>query len=301
MQYICIGQSTLDYNWRVPAIPAVGNKVLADAFSVAGGGMAATAAVAIARLGARVAYWGRAGDDTAGNLMRAELESLGVDTEYFQLFASGRSPVAAVLTDAHGERQISTFRGSELPTDPTWLPLSTIGNAKAVLADMRWPEAAALTFAKARQQGVPTVLDGDLAAEEDFPEVLRHCDYALFSRVGLSSFAPHSTTSEALRAARNFGCSVAAVTNGDQGTLWIDEHGVYSSPAFRIDAVDTTGAGDVFHGAFTFCIGQGNSCCEAIRLASAVAAIKCMHPAGREGIPNQQQVREFLDNYDEKA
>lgn len=301
MHFICVGQSTLDYNWRVPAIPAAGHKVLADEFSTAGGGMAATAAVAIARLGSRVAFWGRAGNDTAGNLMRAELESYGVDTHHFQLFERGKSPVAAVLTDNHGERQISTFRGGELPADPTWLPLPMIDDACAVLADMRWPEATAFVFAYAKEKGVPTILDGDLAPREDFPKVLRYCDYAIFSTSGLTSFTSDTESHDALQAAYGYGCKVAAVTRGDQGTLWLDERGIHNTPAFRVNVIDTTGAGDVFHGAFTYCVGQKNTCGEAMRVASAMAAIKCTHPAGRDGIPNLQQLKVFLDSYDESA
>lgn len=297
MDYICIGQSTLDFNWLVPAIPAVGAKVLADDFATGGGGMAATAAVAMAKLGANVAFWGRAGDDTAGYLMREELESHGVDIKHFKLVAAGRSPVAAVLIDTDGERQISTFRGSDLPADSDWLPLTDINNTKAVLGDMRWPEAVARAFARAQQRQVPTILDGDLAPEQDFTAVLPHCDYAIFSTAGLNSFASGTETTNALQAARQFGCKVSAVTNGDQGTLWMDDHGIHNTPAFKVSAIDTTGAGDVFHGAFAYRIGSGDNCREAMRIASAVAAIKCSHPAGRDGIPNQQQLQEFLDNY----
>lgn len=296
MDYICLGQSTLDYNWSVPHIPAVGAKVLASDFLAGGGGMAATAAVAIARLGGEVAFWGRAGDDSAGHHMRDELRSHRVNIEQFRLFAGASSPVAAVLVDPDGERQISTFPGAKLPIDSTWLPFPQIANCRAVLADMRWPDGAVALFASARKHGIPTVLDADIANADDYPKILSHCDYALFSSNGLSAFAPNHEVKDALQLARQSGCKVAGVTNGAEGTLWMDEHSLQHTPAIPVAVVDTTGAGDVFHGAFTLRIGEGYPCIDAIKFATAAAAIKCGKPGGRKGIPNRQELGIFMES-----
>ncbi len=296
MDYICIGQSTLDYNWSVPQIPATGKKVFAGDFRPGGGGMAATAAVAIARLGGQVAFWGRAGDDTAGHIMRDELGTCGVNVEQFRLLSGARSPVAAVLVDSNGERQISTFRG-DLPEDPSWLALRQLKQCRAVMADMRWPAGAVEVFACARSLGIPTILDGDIADTDDYPRLLEQCDYALFSSNGLSAFAPDSDINNALTLARQYGCKVAGVTNGSEGTAWLDDHGLHCTPAIAVDAIDTTGAGDVFHGAFTLRIGEGYSSGDAIEFATAAAALKCCKRGAREGIPDREALDVFMEKY----
>ena len=294
MDYICLGLSTLDYNWSVPQIPASGEKVLANHFFPAGGGMAATAAVTIARLGGEVAFWGRAGDDSAGHIMQQELREHGVNVDHFQLFGDARSPVAAVLVDPQGERQISTFRGDGLPESSAWLPLDTVANARAALADMRWLDGAAALFSSARQHGIPTVLDADIADSADYSKLLAHCDYAICSAIGLKTFAPGCDVSTALQQARQLGCIAAGVTNGNQGSLWLDKNALHHVPAVEIDAVDTTGAGDVFHGAFTLRIGEGYPCLDALEYATAAAAIKCSQPGGRTGIPDRQTLTDFI-------
>src|SRR5690606_535457 len=127
------------------------------------GGMAANAAVAAAKLGARTQFWGRGGQDAAGRAMREELGSHGVDVSQFRLFDEGRSSVPGILVDRQGERSIVNFRGSGLPPDAGWLPLDAVAEADAVIADPRWPEGAVALFTAARAGGVPTVLDGDVA------------------------------------------------------------------------------------------------------------------------------------------
>ena len=99
---------------------------------------------------------------------------------------------------------------------------------------------------------------------------------------------------KALKKVRALGCRVAAVTLGAQGTLWLDDAGVHRQAAFAVKAVDTTGAGDVFHGAYTLAIGEGQTVTQAMRFASAVAALKCTRRGGRAGIPSRAEVDLFL-------
>lgn len=258
--------------------------------------MAATAAVTIARLGARAAFWGRAGDDTTGAIMRQLLLAEEVNVDHFRLFADAYSPVAAVLVDPPGERLISTFQGRGLPTDTSWLPLADVGQAAAVLADMRWIEGALALFAEARTCGIPTILDADLAAHEDYARILALTDHVIFSSSGLAAFAPDISAEGGLNAASELGCKLAAVTNGAQGTLWQTGDGLQQTPAFAVDAVDTTGAGDVFHGAYTLGIGQSYTIEQAMTYASAVAALKCTQAGARAGIPTQAQIKQLMES-----
>lgn len=281
---VCLGLSALDYIWTVDTFAGpAGGKVRASDFATIGGGMAATAAVTAARLGARVQFWGRAGDDHEGRLMRRELEAENVDVTHFRLFPGARSSISGVIVDAAGERQIANFRGADQPTDPGWLPLAEIGKAGAVLADPRWPEGAAAAFSAARARGVPTVLDADMAEPDVFARLLPLTDHAVFSKPALEAFTGNDP--EPLTKISAFGCKVAAVTEGGAGVRWRQGGHAHHQPAFPVRSVDTTGAGDVFHGAYAFAIAACAPVAEAFTFASAAAALKCTRAGGRSGIP----------------
>ena len=292
---ICLGLSAFDLTWSVDALPAGGGKTRAGGYREGGGGMAANAAVAAARLGAEVQFWGRAGDDSAGHAMHAALAAAGVGVEAFRLFAGARSSVSGILVDPHGERAIVNFRGAQLPAEPDWLPLEQVARADAVLADPRWPEGALALFEQARRHEVPTVLDGDVADASVFDALLPSVDYAVFSEPGLAGYATHAADLPAqLRFAHARGARVAAVTLGERGVAWFDGHGLHRLPAHPIDVVDTTGAGDVFHGALAFALGARAGLRDALHFSCAVAALKCAHAGGRDGAPGLNAALSFI-------
>lgn len=291
---ICLGLSALDYIWQADRLPGADlAKVRARDLLVTGGGMAATAAVTVARLGGRAAFWGRAGDDPAGHLLREELETQGVDIGRFRLFPGARSSVSGVFVDARGERHIANFRGADLPDGADWLPLDEIMQADAVLADPRWPEGAAAAFAAARNYGIPTVLDADVADAEVFERLLPLTDHAIFSTPALAGFAGSDIDAALSEISDRFGCAVSAVTKGDHGFAWRSEGSLKERPAFKVEVVDTTGAGDVFHGAYAFAIARGLMVEAAMAFASAAAALKCTKPDGRSGIPTFDEITAF--------
>lgn len=284
---ICLGLSALDITWEVDGLPHSGGKIRAGNFRQGGGGMAANAAAAAARLGAAVKFWGRAGRDPAGQQMQAELGALGVDVSQFRLFEGARSSVSGIVVDARGERMIFNFRGADLPADPACLPLGDVAQCDAVLADPRWPEGALALFRAARARAVATVLDGDVAEAGVFDALLPHTDYAVFSEPGLAGYAsPAGSTEDRLRFALASGCRLAAVTLGEHGMAWVDAEGFHELPAFAVEAVDSTGAGDVFHGAFAFALGARWPVRQAFQFSAAVAALKCTRPGGRDGAPD---------------
>ncbi len=286
---ICLGLSALDRIWRVKAPFSGGSeKIRAGEHLTEPGGMAGNAAVAVARLGGIVSFWGRAGKDDAGRAMADAFAAEGVDIACFRLFEDGASSVSGIIVDQAGERQIVNFRGS-FPADPGWLPLSAL-DADCVLADPRWPEGAEALFAKARQQGIPTVLDGDVADTDVFERLLPLTDHAIFSEPGLSGFAGPDI-GEALAHAASFGSSVVAVTRGDKGVVWLEDGRMHEIPAPKVTAIDTTAAGDVFHGAYAFAIGAGLKTRDGMVFASEVAALKCTRAGGRAAIPTFDEIR----------
>jgi sulfofructose kinase len=293
---ICVGKSTLDQIWPVTDMPVGGGKYRANGYLVLGGGMAATAAVAVARLGGRASFCGRAGNDGAGHVMQKELADFGVDATQFRLFTGARSSVSAVIVDCKGERMIVNFSGADMPDEADWLKLDSVINAGAVLGDVRWMDGARALYSAARSHSVPTVLDGEAASNAVFAALLPLVDHAIFSLPGLRSFSGGRIVdhAESLQAVRLSGCHVAAVTLGAQGVLWLDDDGVHHLPSFSANVVDTTGAGDVFHGAYALAIAEGMTVANAMRFSSAVAALKCSRHGGRTGIPTRPEVDQFL-------
>jgi sulfofructose kinase len=281
---ICLGLSALDRIWRVERPFSGGSeKIRAGEHLTEPGGMAANAAVTVARLGGTGSFWGRAGDDEAGRIMAEDFTAEGVDVSQFRRFEGGASSVSGVIVDVRGERQIVNFRG-HYPADPAWLPLSDL-SADCVLADPRWPEGAEALFTEARRRGIPTVLDGDIADSEIFERLLPLTDHAIFSEPGLRGFAGENVEAALARAA-SFGCRMVAVTCGGDGLIWQDGSGRHDMPAQPVSAVDTTAAGDVFHGAYAFAIGASLGIAEALAFANFVAALKCTRPGGRAAIPS---------------
>jgi sulfofructose kinase len=281
---ICLGLSALDQIWQAEKPFAGGSeKIRASEYTATSGGMAANAAVAVARLGGRPAFWGRAGDDAAGHEMRDGLLCEGIDVSQFRLFAGGRSSVSGVIVDPTGERQIVNFRG-RFPPQADWLPLDEIAGSAAVLADPRWVEGAVALFTQARGLRIPTILDADMAEHSVFEELLPLTDHAIFSEPALKNFAG-TANDAALKSITRFDCGVVAVTRGRDGVSFIEDGRLHHHPGFVVEAIDTTGAGDVFHGAYAFATGGGLAVGEAMSFASAAAALKCTRAGGRAAIP----------------
>ncbi len=255
---IMVGHAALDRVYRIEAFPPEPTKVRAIEAIEVGGGMAANAAVAAARLGARVELWSRVGDDNAGATIKAGLRAERVDVRYVETFEDARSSTSAIIVDDRGERLIVGMRDAAIPSSTSWLPLERVAEADAVLADLRWLEATRAVLTEARRKGVPTVLDVDLGAREAVPEVLGLADYAIFSAPALHDLYRGVEDDMALTQVLARGPRHVGVTLGAEGYLWRGADGSHGRvPGFRIDPVDTTGAGDAFHGAFTLMLVEG--------------------------------------------
>ena len=161
------------------------------------------------------------------------------------------------------------------------------------MADVRWPEGTIALFAAARKAGVPNVLDGEAGGGERMADILAVTDYAIFSVQGLADFVA-GPIEAALAAARAAGARHAGATLGPEGYLWRDETGLHRAPAFAIDAIDTNGAGDAFHGGFAFALAEGHGLDDCVRMASATAALKCLRRGTRAGLPDRATLERFL-------
>lgn len=287
-----IGIAVLDYVFSVDALPAAAVKYRARDLDVVGGGLAANAAVAAVRLGADVSLATRLGDDLPGAEIIAGLQADGVDCAFARRFPGRSSPVSAIFLDAAGERMIMNHADPEMPHDIGWLPTALPAGTAAVLGDIRWEQGAHHLFGLARRGGIPAVLDADRAPDD--PALLDAATHVALSTQALGEITgAEDARSGLIRLARRYG-GWLAVTGGADG-VWFTEGGAIAhESAFEIDAVDTLAAGDIWHGALALALGEKMTPREAVRFASAAAAIKCARPGGREGAPYRSEVEAFL-------
>lgn len=296
---VCVGAAVHDYVFTVDSFPAGDGKSFATGYAEVGGGPAATGAVTVARLGGRAVLLSRVGQDTVGERILGELVDEAVDVSGV-LRLEGQSTVSAVLVDGEGRRMIVNHRDPRLPRDTDKLALSVVDGADAALADLRWPEAACAVFERAAAQKIPCILDADSTDDEAALRPLSMASHIVFSKPGLLAIAGddgEDLCAGLAAAERRFGAFVA-VTDGENGCFWLKDGAVCTVPAFRVDTQDTTGAGDVFHGAFALAIGMGMDEERSLRLASAAAALKCTKPGGRAGIPNWKELTDFSRKYE---
>jgi sulfofructose kinase len=290
---LCVGHAVQDFVFTVPSLPDRGEKYRASGFHSVGGGPAATAAVAIARLGGRSVLAARVGDDAAADMIVAELRGHGVDCRHVRHCAGCASSASAVIVDARGERMIVNHLDPSLPVDPAWLPGPAAVGAQAVLVDTRWPEGALAALLAARAAGLPAVLDADRPIPVD-GALLRAATHVAFSADALAEYTgiaePARALAEVARSLPGWCC----VTAGGEGVHAMENGAPRHHAAFDVPVVDTLGAGDVWHGAFALALAEGRDETAAVRSASAAAALKVQRTGGRAGAPTRAELDAFL-------
>ncbi len=288
---LCMGCATMDYIFGVREFPSQPLKFRARDFKAVGGGNAATAAVAIARLGGRAHLIARLGDDLIGEAILGELDGYGVDCSLVHRFPGCASSIASILVDEQGERLIVSYFDPKIPHDPDWLPQIPAG-VSAVLADAHWPAGDLALFRRAAATGIPTILDADMPACA--PELIRASTVAAFSAPGLEGATGTRGVMEGLRVAARIGSGVMLATDGAEGVSWVERGEFRHLAACPVQAVDTLGAGDVFHGALALAVAEGQAMDRAVAFANAAAAIKVTRFGGRAGSPTRAEVEQLL-------
>jgi sulfofructose kinase len=292
---LCAGIAVQDIVMRVENFPAPGTKVAASEFIITGGGCAANAAVAVARLGGRVAFAGPLGGDNdhVSNRIVTDLNAEGIDCSGAVRIDGGTASVSLILLDAQGEKTIATRRGVKLgnvlPRDADRL----VADVDAVLVDNRFPDFVTAVCRAAHARKIPIVIDLDQATKPDDPLL------KLGSHVVSSAEALHGTTGVSdygagLQRLAEHVSGFLAITDGPNGVYWLDSGTLKHMPAFKVKAIDSLAAGDAFHGAFTLALAEGRDLPDLLRFASATAALKCTHFGGASGAPRRAEVEEFL-------
>lgn len=294
---VCVGLACLDYLFRITALPTGGGKFFATDYIVAPGGPAAAASLAVAALGHEASFLGRLGNDPVGQDIVRHLSHHGVDTRHMRMIDDQTSQVSAVIIDNTGERLIINYSSSQLDPDPSWLPKETIGAADFLLTDVRWPAGARAALQIAREHGVKSLIDADVAPV-DITDLAAMADYAVCSERGLEQISGQSDIEKGLRTAAEKLQTWVAVTAGEHGSFWLEGERLCSCPAEKIEPVDTCGAGDIFHGAFAVAMAEKMAIRKAIRFSGAAAAIKCTSFGGSLGAPSRDDVEKLLHKID---
>jgi sulfofructose kinase len=292
---LCAGIAVQDIVMRVQDFPPPGAKVAASDFIITGGGCAANAALAVARLGGRAAFAGPLGgaNDAVSERILADLTAEGVDCSGIVRVEGGTASVSLILIDAAGEKLIATRRGvglgQTLPANGDTL----VGDVDAVLVDNRFPDFVAAVCRAARARKIPVVIDLDLATKPD-DALLKLGTHVIASTEALRATTGLGEPAAALKRLAENVSGFVGVTDGPKGVYWLDNGALRHMPAFAVTAIDSLAAGDTFHAGFTLALAEGRDVVAALRFGSAAAALKCTHFGGAAGSPRRAEVDDFL-------
>lgn len=289
-----IGQNALDRVVEVRRLPRSGEKIALRESRDRPGGQVATAVLSCARLGLRCAYAGRVGEDAAGEAALAPLCASGVDLADVARVPGSASQTAVILVEVgSGERTILWHRPPALRMPPEAPDPARIAGSRLLLLDAGDPEAAARAASVARAAGVPVVLDADHYAPALDP-LLSSVDFPLVSRGFAESFTGHAGVPETLAELERRGARLAAVTLGNRGVAARCDGRSLALPALVVAAQDTTGAGDVFHGAFAWALLEGRSADEVLQAANAAAGLSCGGAGAQGALPDREELLSTL-------
>lgn len=287
-----IGIVVLDEVMTIPLALKPGEKHRAIRSDSVMGGNAANAALAIARLGGSARLVARIGDDASGHILRQKLAGFGIDDSLSPPMPGFVTSRSSIIIEPGGDRTIVNYLDPRMPDRPDWLPGSLPAGTAVVLGDTRWETGAGHLFDLARQAGIPSVFDGDRAPQDR--SLLARASHVIFSAIGLRETTGMPDLHQGLLAIRRESESFLAVTDGGDGVLALLPDGLWHVPSLDIDAVDTLGAGDVWHGAFAWALTEKLDLLDAIQWANVTAALKCLKPGGSSGAPDRREVEAAL-------
>lgn len=296
-----LGQCSLDLLGQVGRYPVLDEKAELSSLLVQGGGPVATALVTLSRLGVPVAMVGAVGDDEFGPQIRKGLEQEKVDCTYLATSAQHSSQVAFVAVDEQGHRNIFWHRGTAHPIVPQQLSNLMAASVRVLHLDGLHLEPALAAAKLARRLKVATVLDAG-TLRPGVEKLLPLIDHLVVSEKFACQFVGKNDPGAALPGLLEFAAVAVTVTLGPEGSLSLGKtRQPFHQPAFAVDAVDTTGCGDVFHGGYLYGLLQNWPVARVVRFASACAALKSRALGGRTAIPSLQEVELFLQSQDQQT
>jgi len=287
---LCVGQASYDLIFAVERQPGKNEKIAATDCTNCGGGPAANAAVTVTRLGGKAAFAGYIDNDIYGETHYKELRKEGVNCD---LLVRGNrpTPLSAIIVKPDGSRTVVNHRIKTVPLRPEDLGCSLI-NCSVMLFDGHEPLLGEYFAAQARKKGIATMLDAG-SLHNGALKLISMVDYLVCSEHFAQQYTKRENLHEALSSLA-YDAPFVVITCGERGVLWKTPETTGTMPAFMIHAIDTTGAGDVFHGALAFCLARRMEWQNALRFASGAAALCCVRLGARPGIPAGAEVEMFL-------
>jgi len=293
MDVVGVGINATDTIIRLPRFPALDSKVEIISSQMMPGGQVASAIVACSRWGLRARYVGKIGEDAAAQLQIDEMENEGVDARWITAPGCDSQSAYILVDESSGERTVLWKRDSSIALSPSDLKREWIWDARILLIDGHDTEASATAAGWAKQEGLGVVGDFD----NRYPgveAVLELTDFAVTSKDFPERLTGEKDLLKSLPAIfQRFKCRLMAATLGRLGVLAWNGTRFLLCPGFRVDAVDTTGAGDIFHGAFVYGLACQKPIEETLEFACAAAALNCRAPGARGNIAPLAEIEEL--------
>ena len=291
-----LGQCCIDYLGVVEQYPDINEKEEINDFTVQGGGPVATAMVTLSRLGATTTFIGKISDDYFGGLIKDGLTSESVNIDHIVVENGKRSQFAFIVIEKEtGKRTIFWSRATVTPLMADEINRNVISTSKVLHLDGLMLESSLEAAKYAREVGVTVVVDAGSTREGPLA-LAKIADYFIASEDFTRKFYKGKDPKAAAMELLKHGAKTVIVTMGEKGSVCVSPENYFHQPAFKIKAVDTTGCGDVFHGAFIFGLLQDWDLNKTVRFASATAALKCREIGGRMAIPVLSDVEKFLES-----
>ena len=289
-----LGENSLDHLCVLEHWPVPGEKSELRDYEARSGGQVASALLGCARLGLRVGYIGAVGVDDAAVTALDPLSRAGVDLSGVRRISGARTRTATILVRASdGERTVLARRDPRLRLQPARLEAREIERARVLHIDASDPDAATWAARTARRAGIPVVLDADrLWPNPD--RLLAVTDFPVVSRQLAEEWGGTGDPADGLVKLAGCGATLSVVTCGEAGAIAQREGRRVDSPAFQVEAQDTTGAGDAFHAGFIWGLLQGFPAERVLRVANAVAGLTCTALGAQDGLPRQEELEAFL-------
>lgn len=294
IQVVGLGQCSLDYLGLIDAFPAEDDKCEFHGLRLQGGGPVATALVCLGRLGRRTEFIGRVGDDAFGDVIRRELAAEGVGVAWLETVPGASSQFAFIPANPHtGSRTVFWTRSSAPDLEPDRLPEETIGRAQVLHLDGLTADSSIAAAEVARAAGTATVLDAGTLRPHTL-DLARRIDHLVVGQPLARTWQPDLPPEETVKRLYDLGGQATVITLGSAGSIGYDGREVIRQPAFEVAVIDTTGAGDAYHGGYIDGLLDGLDLAGRMERAAAVAALNCTALGGRTALPDRAELEKFL-------
>jgi len=289
---IGIGENSVDLVYRLPGAPAPNAKFRAFAQTVSCGGQVATTLTACASFGLRTTYVGTFGDDAPGRQIRHALSEARVDLSYAVVRNAPNRHAVILVDERNGDRTVVWHRDQRLAMGANEIPATLIGQARLLHLDDLDDDASVAAARVAVGAGVLVTSDIDCVSEQT-PTLIALSTVPIFSAHVPSALTGERDPERALRKLRTGHSGWLCVTLGTNGAMLLEDERLHHAPAFVVDAVDTTGAGDIFRAAFIYALLQSHAPPEILRFACAAAAISCTREGAMTSVPSLEEIHQL--------